>query len=386
MPSWYQPTSPAFAATIAVLLAGVLIWGVGWLPLHRTGRVAAVVKQGLATLGAMVLALALVAVVLNQQNQWYPSWRSMGGISDQASVANHGATVDQAAEAAPWGGGDVTALQADPRKNTNLGAQTWQDPAPNGQYLMVNITGPVSGITAPTLIWLPPSYLAHPERKYPVILAFQGVPGSVDAFRQNLPMGELITQLGGEQKIRESIVVAPMVFPNNLDTECVNTSDGSSLTDTFVSTDLVAWMYGNLRVVDDPQAWATFGYSAGGYCAAMFAMRYPQTFSHAMNMSGAFQPHFEGPALLADGDPNYDLIMIAGERAPAVNLWFWGTKDDALPHDSLQKLTAQVRPPTSLTTALLETGGHGWPVWSAGVRAALPWLGATSTQFAWIAP
>ena len=247
------------------------------------------------------------------------------------------------------------------------------------------MVGPTSGMTSETLIWLPPGYLSHPERRYPVIFAFQGIPGSVDAYQQNLPVGQIIPSLVSAQRIRDAIVVVPTVFPNNLDTECVDSADGSVRMDTFVSSDLVAWAKANLRTVDRPDAWATLGFSAGGWCSSMLTLRHPETFGYSLSLSGYFQIRFNGSALRPDGDPVYDLGRIASEQAPSVKLWFWTAKDDSAPYDSVQQFAPKVRAPTVLTVALVEAGGHSWAVWTAGTQAGLQWLGENSAQFAWVA-
>ena len=45
--------------------------------------------------------------------------------------------------------------------------------------------------------------------------------------------------MSSQGQLRESIVVIPDVFPDNVDTECVDASDGSILMETFVTRDVV---------------------------------------------------------------------------------------------------------------------------------------------------
>ena len=109
-----------------------------------------------------------------------------------------------------------------------------------------------------------PSYLTHTDRFYPVILGLPGVPGTINAYKDNLRIGQTINAASQNHKIREAIVVIAETFPNNLDTECVNSADGSNQIDTFVSTDVTYWIKSNLRAVNNREAWTTLGYSAGG--------------------------------------------------------------------------------------------------------------------------
>lgn len=389
MPHALSPVGVGTLVIIAALLAITLGWTIGVLPRHRpSGPARAIAQQALAVLLSILLSLVMVAGLLNRDNDWYPSWPSLLGMNQRPTVTTDGAHSGTSAgpvQPVAWDTGDVTAVQANPRQNPALGGPSWQDPAPHGQYLQLSITGATTGYASPTVIWLPPSYLAHPERHYPVIVALQGLPGEPSVFQHALPMGRFISTAVGQEQMREAIVVAPTVFPNNQDTECVDSADGSLRIDTFLSTDLVTWIKTNLRSVDDPAGWATLGFSAGGWCSSMLAMRHPDTFGSSINMSGYFQPRYDGPSLRPADDPAYDLPTIARDQAPAVRLWFYVAKDDTVPYRSVQQFRTAVRPPTSLTTALVETGGHGFGVWSAGASAGLEWLGAGSPQFAWVA-
>ena len=209
------------------------------------------------------------------------------------------------------------------------------------------------------------------------------MPGSVTALVEGLHPGELVASLSSQQQLRESIVVVPDVFPDNLDTECVDASDGSVLMETYIATDVVNWIRTNLRTDPDREGWATFGYSAGGFCSSMLTMRHPDLFGSSINMSGYFEADFEGPKLRPDDDTSYDLGVIAGSNPPDVDLWFYTAKDDPMPYESWQRFNSAVLAPTSLTSQLVDTGGHTTSVWAAGLEAGLGWLGRQEPHFAW---
>lgn len=205
-------------------------------------------------------------------------------------------------------------------------------------------------------------------------------------YQDKLPIGRLITDLSSRHQLRESIVVVPTVFPGNRDTECVDATDGTLNMDTFVSSDLVDWVKANLRTVPTADGWATLGYSAGGWCSSMFTLRHPHTFGSSVNLAGYFELHFDGAELRALDDPAYSLARILRDEAPPVRIFFHAAKDDTMPYNSLTKTLPEVRTPTSFTASVIDTGGHAWPVWTAGAAAGLRWLGVSSPQFAWVAP
>lgn len=384
MPSWLQPTSPVILILVGVLLLAILGWTLIWIPTHRhPHRHHAIGEQSVGVLVSILLSLAMVFLVLNTQSSWFTTWSSMGGVGAVAATEAVGDPTEPDQPAVGWQTGIPSDLQSNPRTNPAFGEQTWSDDTSQGQYLTVSITGPASGRTQTAAVWLPPSYLDHPERFYPVLLGFSGVPGSVTALVEGLHPGELIASLSSQQQLRESIVVVPDVFPDNLDTECVDASDGSVLMETYIATDVVNWIRTNLRSDPDREGWATFGYSAGGFCSSMLTMRHPDLFGSSINMSGYFQADFEGPKLRPDDDTSYDLGVIAGSNPPDVDLWFYTAKDDPMPYESWQRFNSAVLAPTSLTSQLVDTGGHTTSVWAAGLEAGLGWLGRQEPHFAW---
>lgn len=393
MPTWLQPTSWPTLLGLGLLTAAALVWLLVRVPLHRpAGKARAIAQQAVASIVAIALSVALLASILNASNAWYTTWGSLVGKTGQAQTqtvggpASRQTAATEPAAANGWQTGQVTELQRDPRSNPVFAGQEWTDATPNGQYLTVSIAGQASAMTQRAAIWLPPSYLSHPERRYPVIVAFAGIPGSVESWTtQGLQIGGTMTDLVSKQQIRESIVVVPDVFPGNFDTECVDSADGSTKMETFVATDVVHWIKTNLRAADGPNAWATIGLSGGGWCSSMMTMRHPDTFTASINMSGYFAPNFSDTALRPAGDKTYDLVALASTNPPPVHIWYWGAKDDIMPYTSLQAFTSAVRAPTTLTSNLLETGGHSIPVWQAGAVAGLHWLGSQFTEFAWVA-
>lgn len=385
MPHWLQPGGPLPAVLAAAALGAVLFWLLLRVPRRpAAGPGRAVARQTAGVLASIGLSILTLALVLNAVHGWYPTWTSLAGAGRVVDSSTVGGPADPAPAPAPWGSGMPDRVQADPRANPALGEQDWAEPE-QGRYLRVTIPGPQGDEGHNALVWLPAGYLSHTERYYPVVLAFAGVPGSILAYsEEGMDIGRVIEELSGQRRMREAIVVVPDVFPENLDTECVDAADGSVRTESWLTGSVVPWITTNLRAVGDRQAWATLGLSAGGWCATMLTMRHPDLFGHAVSMAGYFSPTFDGTAYRPENDPAYDLADIAARRAPEVRLWFWVAKDDQMPYESLLDFELDVRAPTSLTSTLLEAGGHTPAVWTSGLPVGLTWLGG-STQFAWTA-
>lgn len=382
IPAWLQPTSTVTIAAIGVVTVAVWVWTISHVPARRalpTWRTR--IRILFTTLACTLTALLVLAMALNYRNDWYPTWGSIVRSATVSDTAQHGAVRAQAS-ADSWVRGTPSALQSDPTANPAFASHTWSQ-TPGTELITTAVDGAVSGVSAQVVVYLPPSYLAHPERYYPVVVALPGVPGNPDAYKNDMELPARITTAYDEQKIREFITVIPDVFPDNYDTECVDSVDGKTRMDTFVSTDLTYWIKSNLRAVNDPDAWATLGYSAGGWCSSMFTVRHPSIFKYSINMSGYFQPIFDGDQLREPFDPEYDLAQVIHTTRPDVAIWYWGAEDDRIPTAELERVTPSIQEPTTLVTTLLANGGHSWTIWQDGCTQALAWLGATSPYFAW---
>lgn len=378
-------TSPWLLILLGVLLVAVLVWAIGWLPRHRASTGWAMLHQSLALVLSVSLSVLLIGLSLNRSNGWYTSWSDIIGVTATSGVTHYTRGAKEAAvKPAPIDVGHATALQADPTKNAAL---TGYDPrATGGQYLTVTIPGDASGIIESALVWLPPSYQANPHRFYPVLLGFSGYPVSPESFRDELSIGTTMKTLEDDRLIRDAIVVMPRIFPGSNDGECVDGTTGPNPVkwETYVDTDVRNWVKTNLRAVPTPDAWATVGYSAGGFCAAMFPVRHPDHYQHGIVMSGYFAPEWSrGQQYRPAGDKTYDLATVVKQKRPRVSLFAYAARDDQASMGPIAAFTRAVRSPTKLTTVTQATGGHNWAVWLQGLPAGLEWLGATSPQFAW---
>lgn len=387
MPSWIQPVSPVVVGATGVLLLAALGWTLIWVPTHRANRrIKAIAQQAASVVLSIVLSLALVFLVLNMKSLWYATWSSMRGTGAITETDSAGAQLDPDQPANGWQTGTPTSLQADPRANPAFGDQDWSTTTSGGHYLTVSIPGTASGQAESAGVWLPSSYLDHPERFYPVLVGFSGVPGSIQAMFDGIHPDQALVSGNTNHQVREAIIVIPDAYPDNLDTECVDATDGSVKMETFITSDVVNWITANLRADPDHSAWATFGYSAGGFCSTMITMRNPDKFAASINLSGYFTADFEGPKLRPDGDTTYDMAVLAQAAPPDVDLWFLTAKDDPMPYQAWQQFNPLVTAPTSLTSQLVDTGGHTNPVWIPGLVAAFAWLGQTQPRFGWVTP
>ena len=363
---------------VAVLLLAVTVVV---LPRDRRPGLRKYVVQLVCVLLVAALALAGIFLKMNMDNQWYSSWEDLfsdGG--GPVATATVGAVPVAAKAVQDLPHETFSAVQSDPVENTAFGAQL--DPAgTSGQWVSFSIPGPRSGLTQEATAWLPPSYMSQPQRAYPVITAFTGFPGDVRTYTKSMDIAQHIRSSISDGSLREAIVVIPDVYPGNNDTECVDSTHGHW--DTYVSKDVVSWIRTNLRVSTDRNAWATLGYSAGGWCSSMHTVRHPEIWATSINLAGYFTPMYTPGQRWDTEDPaSYDLARVVRREKPDVDIWFFSGGEDDISRRAVKNFAPAVSAPTGLVTNISESGGHRVALWEAQLTPALTWLGRTSPGFA----
>jgi enterochelin esterase-like enzyme len=378
---------------------GFLLWAVAvllfaWIVVRpraaATGWAALLRRAGyqLAVIATVVLA---VGVSLNDQYGWYANWGDLGtafSATDPGNVVAAGAAAAQAA--GPNGGTSGVDHQAVPLTElpsaSTLGLSDRPSPAA-GQIKDFLITGPISRLTSTITVWFPPQYTdpAMAGHRFPVLEAFHGTPGSPRQLYYNMSLSQLVAQQTAAGNLAPSIIVMPFYTPGQLDTECVDGGPGQPQVEQWLTRDVTNWVEHHLRVGNSRTSWATFGLSAGAWCASMLAMLHPDLYSAGISLGGYFQPSFGPPYIpFKPGSPqweHYDLLKVAHDHPPRVALWVQTSKADTVSYSTTEQLLATARPPTSITADVLPNAGHRLSVWTGLIPQTLQWLGRTSPGF-----
>lgn len=340
----------------------------------------------------VVLATVLLAVgvTLNDQYGWYANWgdvaSSFGG-SSPGSVVAAGAAAAAAASSTTGGSTDHSAvsLSSLPRLAT-LGLADRTGPA-GGQVRVYTVAGPISRVSSTISVWFPPQYTdpALADHRFPVLEAFHGAPGTPRQLWYNMALGPLVAKATAAGQLAPSVVVMPAWTPGGIDTECVDGGAGQPQMEQWLTRDVTSWVEHHLRVADDRGSWATFGLSAGAWCASMLAMLHPDLYSAAISLGGYYQPTFESPYVpFKPNGPqwdHYDLVKVARDRPPATALWVQTSKTDPVSYGTTRELLAATRAPTSVTADVLPNAGHRMGVWVGLLPQTLRWLAATAPGF-----
>jgi S-formylglutathione hydrolase len=138
-------------------------------------------------------------------------------------------------------------------------------------------------------VFLPPGYKTSPRQRFPVVYMLHGFTDNVGQWWGdvkhfvNVPeaIRQMLTEVDGAH---EMILVMPNAytrFQGSFYSSSIATGDW----ETFVSSELVAYIDKHYRTLATAQSRGLFGHSMGGYGAIRIGMRHPDVFSSVYAMS-----------------------------------------------------------------------------------------------------
>ncbi|MBS2535589.1 hypothetical protein KGQ20_22770 [Catenulispora sp. NF23] len=347
-------------AVSAVALVPLRFAGLGW-----KGRVG-------ACCGAVVVVLAASSQV-NRHYQYYPTLRAalgpwIGSYTDfaKASGDRHGPLI-----VAPAG---------------KMLADVWSPPAGlpvKGTVSQVRIPPTVSHFGARgAWVYLPPAYQASPRPQLPLLVLIAGQPGSPRDWIDSLGLKRIMDEYAAAHKGLAPVVVMPDVlgsqFANPL---CLNSKLGD--VQTYLTTDVPAWVRANLQVVPSERGWTIGGYSFGGTCSLQLAVQDPALYPSFLDMSGQSEPTlgsrsesvkatFGGNAAAFSAVNPLDVLKT--KKFPQVaGVILVGASDGTYGPQQRQVFAACQQ--AGMKVSYVEVpGGHSFDTWRVGLARELPWI------------
>ncbi|KAB1143664.1 esterase family protein [Streptomyces luteolifulvus] len=366
-------TGTTFLYTLVVLTVVALVLPfVLWSRL-RGPRLLRGAARALMLLFAQVTAVALVLVLVNNENNLYDSWADVLGTGDH---------VRHAPDLGPDGTGG-TALERLPRVTQQFEPVGGPGMHEAGGVRVTRLRGRVSGVDAEVYVWLPPQYdePAYRHHKFPVVELLPGYPGSAKAWFGSLRAHEQVLPLMREGRIAPFILVAPRThLLAGADTGCANIP-GTVNADSWLSIDVPRMVMDNFRARPAPEGWAVAGYSAGAHCAAKLAVAHPDRYRAAVSMSGYNDPSGERTSLTAQNPAlrtgnNPCLLLRKAPVPPRVALYLSGQPHDG--YEAAVALEQAAKAPTTVHVVYIprNAGGHTMALWRPQVVPAFQWLTA----------
>ncbi|HVN11975.1 MAG TPA: alpha/beta hydrolase-fold protein, partial [Kineosporiaceae bacterium] len=249
------------------------------------------------------------------------------------------------------------------------------------RQLVFTVKGPASHLIGRVLVELPDGYAdpARRARRYPVIEAFHGYPGTPQQWLDSMQLGDVVDAEAAAGRMSPTLIVAPQLeIPPGRDTECVDGGPGLPAIETWLTTDVPNWVARTFRVRLDRASWATAGLSAGGWCAAMAALMHPARYGSAIVFGGYFAPRFGAQYVpFRRNSPlgrRYDLVALVKRAPPPVAMWIETSHSDKTSYTSTAAFLDAVRAPLSVRMVEFGHAGHSILLWAGLVPAAVQWL------------
>jgi enterochelin esterase-like enzyme len=152
-------------------------------------------------------------------------------------------------------------------------------------------------------VYLPPSYAADQNRRYPVVYLLHGYGGRNDTFVERLAkLQEIGDRLDPLQGYSSAIVVTPNAYTLHKGSMYSN-SPTTGDWERFIAEDLVSYMDSHYRTLPNRMSRGLAGHSMGGYGAIRIGMKRPDVFSSLYIMSAC--------CLAANRNPRPETIAAA---------------------------------------------------------------------------
>lgn len=174
-------------------------------------------------------------------------------------------------------------------------------------------------------VYLPPSYAAQPNRRYPVLYFIHGYGATAEAYWKLMVVPEASDKVMNSGAVHEMIVVLPDAH-TIYDGSMYSNSPTTGNWEAYITHDLVAYIDSHYRTIADRDSRGLAGHSMGGYGTLRLAMKYPGIFSSIYAMSSCCLMNNPGagrgprpPAQTSNGAPPAPPAPPAAPQANAAN-------------------------------------------------------------------
>ncbi|WP_055588205.1 alpha/beta hydrolase [Streptacidiphilus griseoplanus] len=347
-------TSGAFLAVLIVLcVAATLATALLGNRIPGPRPPAAVLARIAMVAVCQLLAVAVVAAWINNAFGLYTSWSDLLGTSSGKAVFTG---PGGGAAAGPPGPAPTFTRQAD-------------------GVLLTRARGPQSGLSGRILVWTPPEYdqPAYRTTGFPVVMLLHGIPGSPQTWFTAGEMPQAVEGLLTQRRVRPFLLVAPVIDPGRVNTDCSDV--GATRTATWLARDVPAIVGRSFRTLSGARGRALLGLSTGGFCAVKLPLQFPSVFATGAAMSP--DPLDGDPAALPSAalrSANSPQQLVRRSHPPVALLLATTLQDRTSRPADLARFRQGARPPTRVSTLVLDTGGHNFGTWKRMYRTVLPWL------------
>lgn len=242
----------------------------------------------------------------------------------------------------------------------------------------------VLGCTKKFCVYLPEGY-GDESRTFPVLYLLHGLTDTYTAWRDKGNVHEIATEVFGEGKAQEMVIVMP---------DAGTTYDGyfnveGWLYEDFFFQEFIPHVEGLFRIAGDRQHRAIAGLSMGGGGTTGYAIRHSEMFSSAYAMSALMgmaenswiseSPNDRRGVFMRSVVANSNIAAVEG-AAPeqcagiASVRWFIDVGDDDFLFDNNMEFIKAMRGKRIPYQLRVRDGGHTWQYWQEALRTALQFV------------
>lgn len=201
-----------------------------------------------------------------------------------------------------------------------------------GTLVWIGIPADASGFDhRQELVYLPPAWFrSNPPPQLPVVMMLGGELSQPADWRDAGRALETLDEFAALHRGYTPVVVFPdTTGALSNDTECVNGPRGNAA--DHIVKDVVPYVIANFGISADPANWGLAGWSTGGTCAVMTAVRHPELFSAFVDLDGQLGPNTgtkrQTIGRLFGGDADawaaFDPKTVIEKHGPYANMAAW---------------------------------------------------------------
>ena len=300
---------------------------------------------------AYLLLLAGSGIYLNDNFGFYNSWSELFGITNSKQEV----TIP-------------TAINLSNAKFTENGSA----------IIEKKFTGKASGITASVWYLIPKSIVnsikENQNQKFPVAMFLSGSPGVPTAWLNGLKLDAQIKEAKTTSALQDFISVLPDYnIQAHVDTGCMNIPDGVQVED-WLAKDVYEYTIDNLPA--KRSNWAITGYSTGGWCSTMLALKHPEIFKAAAPIASYYKADLnfvlskDARKKLAE---EYDLVNLSNARSKPLDLFLITSKGDSSSYSNTNWFYNKIGAGHNVELLTLSSGGHNFTTWKPIILDVLKW-------------
>lgn len=245
---------------------------------------------------------------------------------------------------------------------------------------------PASGAFSPRQgrIYLPPALHGNNTIRLPVIVLLAGYPGKPTDWEQAGLLSIMNDFAQKHKGLAPIVAVVDFEGQKGTDTECVDSKLGDS--ETYLTKDVPSYLKTHYQVSHATSDWTIAGYSAGGTCSTLVALRNPSVYQNYMNISGDTCPSlntqaetlrtlFSGSRSDQDAHTPSLLLEKGNPLYKTMNGWYFIGQQDNPAVISRTQHQISLASNAGITVAEKSIDGHhSFLVWKEGYVTGLPWM------------